>query len=452
MTSHRVALFTCILGLLTAAPLSAQAAGSLDLLSAIDAALASDPVRSMRAAEADGLLAEVRAERSLYRPTFGLSWSGTRFEEPMPVAPIHGLDPRDAPEFDPSLIQSRIVGSFTLFDGGARRSAVGDASARADAGVFRTEFAAQESIERVARAYLHLLTAREILVAQERRVEALESEQDRVERLVAAGSAPDVERLRAEAGLADAQAAREAARVAVGIAERELSRLTELPLDAIANRRLAPVALRPVPLPSGEEVLGATGVHPLVEAARSGVTSAEARRSAATSAWLPSVSTEAGFNTFGTVDGDFTGEWQLGLTASYAIYSGGARSARAAMADAGIRAAKEQLRMAEDQVERAIEAAWGAWERERARVASLEISVDRYEEVARIEALALSEGVGVQTDFLNAQAALVQARAALAEARNGEIAARIALALARGELSRRWIVDSMNPELPENQP
>ena len=73
----------------------------------------------------------------------------------------------------------------------------------------------------------------------------------------------------------------------------------------------------------------------------------------------------------------------------------------------------------------------------------LELAVAQSEEVARIEALALEAGAGVQTDFLRAQAELFQARASLSQARHGEIMARIELARVRGELSLAWIQDNM---------
>jgi outer membrane protein TolC len=73
---------------------------------------------------------------------------------------------------------------------------------------------------------------------------------------------------------------------------------------------------------------------------------------------------------------------------------------------------------------------------------ALELAAAQSEEVARIEALALEAGAGVQTDFLGAQAELFQARAALAQARHREVLARIQLARVKGELTLGWIQDN----------
>ncbi|NIP83666.1 MAG: hypothetical protein GWM90_32325, partial [Gemmatimonadetes bacterium] len=70
-----------------------------------------------------------------------------------------------------------------------------------------------------------------------------------------------------------------------------------------------------------------------------------------------------------------------------------------------------------------------------ARAEALEAAVAQWTEVARIEALALEAGSGVQSDLLRAQASLFQAAAGLARARSDAAGARVAFARARGILS-----------------
>ena len=73
------------------------------------------------------------------------------------------------------------------------------------------------------------------------------------------------------------------------------------------------------------------------------------------------------------------------------------------------------------------------------RARSLDASVAQWEEVARIEALALDAGSGIQSDLLTAQAGLFQARAGLAQAESDAALAAVTLARARGELDQTWI-------------
>jgi outer membrane protein TolC len=93
-------------------------------------------------------------------------------------------------------------------------------------------------------------------------------------------------------------------------------------------------------------------------------------------------------------------------------------------------------------VEEGVEEALAAMVETRARREALERAAAQAEEVARIEAMALEVGAGVQTDFLRAQAELFQSRAALAQARHGEVLAGLQLARVTGELTLSWIQEN----------
>ena len=91
-------------------------------------------------------------------------------------------------------------------------------------------------------------------------------------------------------------------------------------------------------------------------------------------------------------------------------------------------------------VEDAMYATRAAVEEAAARRNALEASVVQWEEVARIEALALAAGAGVQTDFLRAQASLFQARAGRTAAVADESLARVRLARAQADLTPRTLI------------
>jgi hypothetical protein len=65
--------------------------------------------------------------------------------------------------------------------------------------------------------------------------------------------------------------------------------------------------------------------------------------------------------------------------------------------------------------------------------------LEPFDSDARIEALILETGAGVQQDFLRAEAALFQARAGHARARYDEILALVGRARAQGALDRDWM-------------
>ncbi|MBI4502552.1 MAG: TolC family protein, partial [Gemmatimonadetes bacterium] len=112
-------------------------------------------------------------------------------------------------------------------------------------------------------------------------------------------------------------------------------------------------------------------------------------------------------------------------------------------ASAEQRAANEQVRVAELNIEQAVDRALAALREAHARVAALEIAVDQSAEVVRIERLSLDVGSGTQTDYLDSEANLLRARASLIEARHAEIAARVDLARITGELSQEWLAHTL---------
>ena len=70
---------------------------------------------------------------------------------------------------------------------------------------------------------------------------------------------------------------------------------------------------------------------------------------------------------------------------------------------------------------------------------ALAAAVAQWEEVARIERLALEAGSGVQRDLLTAEAGLFQARAGYARARYDTVLAHVRIAKATGRLDMTWI-------------
>jgi outer membrane protein TolC len=121
------------------------------------------------------------------------------------------------------------------------------------------------------------------------------------------------------------------------------------------------------------------------------------------------------------------------------LFQGGARAAAISAATSRARAAAEQSRAAELELEAALDRAFATAREARARVIAMTRAVDHLTEIARIEQLALDAGAGIQTDFLRAEADLRRSRAALIEAQYGEILARVELARLTGELSADWL-------------
>lgn len=414
----------------------AQEADTLTLLRAATLAMEAHPSVGIARQELEGARATASEARAQWLPSLSAGGSLSRFQEPMVVAPFHGFDPNSAPEFDRTLVQGSLTLGYTLFDGGARSARIGRAEAASRSAGARLDGSRMDLLRRVVEGYLGVLTERDVVEAHRQRLEALNEELGRARRLFAEGAVPRLEVLRARASLGRARADARSAEIRLRVAWRELARLTGRPEERASETVLVEPSTPTPPespeLPSGPE-------PPELRAAREGLAAAREARGVARSAWLPDLRARAGFNEFGSGDGDFTGEWQAALQVSYPLFTGGARSAADQRADAEVRRARETLALTRLRVRSELDRAFSALQDALARTEALEATVRQFEEVARIEALALEAGSGVQRDLLTAQASLLDARAQLARARHATSLARASLARVRGELDLDWI-------------
>ncbi len=409
---------------------------SLTLTAALDSALAGHPSVLAARARVEGAQARVAEARAQLVPTLSGSAGLSQFEKPMVVAPLHGFDPRNPPTFDRTLVQGQLGLDYTLFDGGGRGARIrgaGAAEREAEAGWDATR---QDLLERVTGAYLAVLSAGEVLDAAQRHASALEAEQNRAQQNLDQGTAARVDVLRAKASLMDAQAQEATARTSEDLARRSLARLMGVDPATLHKRTLEPVRFRRAPAADTAESPQVVEAQRAVEAARARVDQALASR-------MPSLHAAAGLHEYGSALGNYVTEWQAGLQVSWPVFTGGARGASIRQARAQYRSAQQALRLAKLQDENAVDQAHAGVVEAEARAKALEASVNQWQEVARIEALSLKEGSGVQTDLLNAQAGLFRARAGYARARYDAVLARVRLARAQGSLDRKWIDEAL---------
>jgi len=421
-----------------------QGIESLTLPRAVALALETHPAMGQAEAASQAAGARVRQARSSLLPILAGQGSLAQHQEPMLVAPIHSFDPMNVPSFDRTLIQGAITLGYTLFDGGARGSRIrqaeaGERAVEAGGAGARMVVAVQVSV-----AYLGVLSGEELLAAVLGQKEALSAELQRVRLFLDEGKAAQVDLLRVEAALSRAEAQEISVRSDLELARNRLARLTGLDPEAVGRMTLESVSPMGAAVQAREDALDAAREgNPELWRAREELTSATVGVQGASAAWLPKVEASGRFANFGTLGGGHVQEWQGALQVSYPLFTGGARDGDRERAVAEERQAGEALRLAEMDVEEAVETALAIVREARALRQALELAEEQSGEVARIEALALEAGAGVQTDFLKAQADLFQARASLSQARHGEVLAQIELARVRGDLSSEWIQENM---------
>ncbi len=422
----------------------AQVPERLTLEEAVRRALQVHPqIQAARARSAAARAAgeEVSAQRL---PQLTLLGSAIRFEEPMIVAPLHGLDIRNPPVFDRTLIQGSVNLSFTLFDGGVRGGRVGAARAEAKRAAFEESMVEGGLIVEAARRYLEVLTASGVLDARREGVAALRAESLRVDRALAEGRAARLQVLQVAAALAQARAEEVAAAGKLEVARNELARVMGLESWTEELGSLGEVKIRRAALPDVEELRRRVRQsNPELLAALHRVQAARSSRAFALAQWLPQLDVVGGYLGFGSGQGDFLAEWQFGARLSYPLFSGGARAAAVRRAGYEVAAAEAVRGEVEERLMDALDRAVAAYREAEARVAAGETAVVQFEELKRIERLRLETGVGTELDFLRAEADLRRAQAAWLEARHALLLSRIQLARLTGELDLGWLAENL---------
>ncbi len=232
-----------ILLLTAVCALAPQDSTRLTAAAAIDRALATHPAVAAARASVDVAAADVGQARAAWLPTVGFDGSLNKFQKPMIVWPLHGLDLRNPPFFDTETSQASLGASYTLFDFGARQSKVQAAESSREAADATRGATEQQLVARTMAAYLKVLTTRGVLAAEDQRVAALTAEAKRARDRFAAGKAARVDTLRAAAELANANADRVQSASNVEVAEHELARLMGSSYESVHRAALSAVTL-----------------------------------------------------------------------------------------------------------------------------------------------------------------------------------------------------------------
>lgn len=430
--------------LLATAELRAQ---RLSLREAVDAALVAEPAVAAARADLASARASVGESKSAVKPHLDVSSSLVEYQKPMVVTPIHGFTPGQLPEFDRTLLQSTVGATYLLFDAGASRARIDQARAGEFAAAASVDAAAASVASRTAMLYLTVLSDAASLEAHDLRTTALKSELSRVQKLFEVGRAANVEVLRVEAALASAAAERTTTAANLEVAERELARVTALPAERTRAANLEPGDLDTSTLGSREDLdRMAIDSNPALRQARERFQAQQAAISYARAGNLPRLQAAGNILQFGSAAGNFTAEWNTGVMLRWSAFDGGATRARVAQATAEAKKAEEQLRAAEKQIRDSIDQALADFDQARASEQSLRDAVTSFQEVARIEKLRLEEGAGTQTDYLRAEADLMQARAGLAAARYRSMMVFVEIARLTGQLDTAWIAQKLRSE------
>jgi outer membrane protein TolC len=419
----------------------------LTLAEAATRALSYYPSVQVSAAQVDAAEAAIQEAEAARFPELDVAANLFHHQDPMIVFPFHAFNLDLLPPFDRDLWQAQAGLSYLLYDGGSRSARIEESRARRESALTSLLDARQQLLLGLVQQYLSVLSIARTLEAQDRSLQALAAELDRVSRLFEVGRAASIDVLRVEASIAAARAERVRLASSLDIAQRNLARF--LGSDAAEARasNLVPVAVRGEPLPAREEILrGALESSPRTRQAKEELAAAEATVDLSRGRQFPSIHLDGRTINYGSLSGENSFEWNVGVSVAYSVFDGGSVSSAVARNVSAARGAMERLRWMELEVEGEVDRGIGAVAEARARIESLATAVARFDEVSRIEKLRLDTGVGIEADYVRAEAERLSTEADLIEARYSEIAARAGLARTAGTLSPEWIEQNLQNE------
>lgn len=226
------------------------------------------------------------------------------------------------------------------------------------------------------------------------------------------GVVAKVDVLRSQVELANAEQSLTQAKNAYQIAMAQMNRIVGLPMDT--DLKLDNILVYTPYEQEMEYCLQYAAEHrPELEQAKQSVKSAEAALISARSGYQPSVSASATQNLGKRENwpGDGRDRWSVGLSVSMNIFDSGVTYSRIHGAKADLEKAKEQYRSTVDGLNLEVRSNYLSMREAEQRIKTTETAVERAEEDYRIAQLRYMNGVGTNTDVMDASVALTQAKA-----------------------------------------
>lgn len=308
--------------------------------------------------------------------------------------------------------------------------------------------ATQQLIASVARAYLDVLLAEDVLNVTQATKKAYDRQLAQAKKSFEVGTATITDTHEAQAGY-DAAQAREIAAVSdLEIKRNTLASLTGLPAERI-NRLRNEKALSDNDIGKLDSWINRGEAGSLaLKAAMQQQQLAERSLEDARGKHLPTVNLTAGLNdSYSNSPSSKLSNQQrtrgnsLGLNLSVPLYAGGAISSQVTEAAANLEKAREDVEAARRQVRLDVRRAWLGVSNGAALVKAQEQLLISAK--SKLDSTRLGKDVGVRTnlDLLNAERDYQDAVRGLAEARYNYLYARLSLAQAAGELDDKVVAD-----------
>lgn len=405
----------------------------LTLPQAIDQALAQNPNQVSQRLEVDKAGAQQKAARGAQWPTLEFSAAATRYGYPTFVHTFREVG--TFPPLDDTIYDYGVALRLTLYAGGRFTQGVALANLGKQIALERERLGTQELTYNVSAVYLKVQHLTALEQAYAARIVSLEAQVKRVTLLRQVGRAPKLDLLKIQGLLTKARHDR----LQIENRRREAWTLLyqlmgeERPAQKMPLTHYVAAA---VPLSDLEQLRQeANAQRPEIKIAEQQSAAGAAQEEIARGERRPSVSLISGYRERSGNDWQFYDDWNVGVQLSIPLLDGGVRRARVDEAALARQQAGQAMQQTRLEVARQVQDTWDAHAEATSRLQVTATSVEEANEALSIEKLKYEQGVGVTTDLLNAESALLTAQADRLQAQFDLITTRFNLWRAAGALN-----------------
>ncbi|BAV34402.1 transporter [Sulfuricaulis limicola] len=422
-----------------------EASSTLTLPGAIRQALDFNPQQVSQRLEVAKSENELRAARGAKLPSVDLTASATRYGYPTFVHSIRELG--TFPPLDDTIYDYGVALKLPLYTGGKLSQGVVLADLTREISLERERLGVQELSYNVSTVYLKIEQLAALGQAYDARIESLDSQEQRIALLRRVGRAAKLDYLKVHGQLTKARHDR----LQIENRRQEARSLLYQLMGRERPAQETPLAryeAAPAPARNLEEVKQqAFAQHPELRIAEQQSNAGAAQEAIARGERYPALSLVGGYGERrGGDTSQFYEDWAVGLQFSVPLLDGGVRRARVDEAVLAREQARQGMEQARLEVAKQVQDAWDAQAEAESRLQVTGTSIEEATEALAIEKLKVEQGVGVITDLLNAESALLTAQADRLQAQFDLIVARLGLLRATGTLDPERVAALLKPQ------
>jgi len=322
--------------------------------------------------------------------------------------------------------------SLPLYTGNQVSSAIDAASANLEAGHQAEEVSRQKEKLAIAEAYVAVLLAESRVRVAQSHETGLKAHADDVANLFAEGMVPQNDLLAAQVAHANARQLTLQALNGLDIAKAAYNRLLGRPLEASVELEDLSPQFPEVDLSEENRraLENRAELHALVQQS----TALKHRARAVRGEALPHLALQSGYGYKGNSHMLHEGAWQAALTASWDIFDGNIAANRASALEADSKAVEEERLNLEGLIRLQVRRAWLDLQESRKRIEVSRSTLDQAKENLAVTRNRYQEGIGTNTEVLDAESLLTVNRLSFDKATNDAVLAGLRLRYADGSL------------------